>query len=127
MLLLRLTQQGALGLDKLSKILSKLLRWVALYRSERGFEYLEQNESIQYIDTARSVAVGAGHRGYMVNWIQGHELGRKFRALVTHDGIVSMTSPLANNRQHSVEDIGGPIWETPDEWMKLDPAQLTVS
>ncbi|KAL3414144.1 Alpha/Beta hydrolase protein [Aspergillus fumigatus] len=95
--------------------------------TERGFEYLEQNESIQYIDTARSVAVGAGHRGYMVNWIQGHELGRKFRALVTHDGIVSMTSPLANNRQHSVEEIGGPIWETPDEWMKLDPAQLTLN
>ncbi|KAF4163605.1 hypothetical protein CNMCM6936_000524 [Aspergillus lentulus] len=80
---------------------------------ERCFEYLQQKESLQYIDTARSVAVGIGYGGYMVNWIQGHELGRKFKALVTHDGIFSMTSQLASNRQHFISEIGGPIWETP--------------
>ena len=29
----------------------------------------------------------------MTNWIQGHDLGRKFKALVTHDGV---TNTLAN-------------------------------
>ncbi|RHZ45435.1 alpha/beta hydrolase family protein [Aspergillus thermomutatus] len=94
---------------------------------ERGFEYLQQNESLRYIDTTRSVAVGAGYGGYMVNWIQGHEFGRKFKALVTHDGIFSMTSQLASNRQHFINELGGPIWETPDEWRKWDPARFTAS
>ncbi|RHZ53948.1 hypothetical protein CDV55_103859 [Aspergillus turcosus] len=93
----------------------------------RGFEYLQQNESLQYIDTTRAVAVGAGYGGYMVNWIQGHEFGRKFKALVTHDGIFSMTSQLAGNRQHFINEFGGPIWETPDEWRKWDPARFTAN
>jgi galactose-1-phosphate uridylyltransferase len=41
----------------------------------------------------------------MVNWIQGHELGRKFKALVTHDGIFSMTPQLASNWQHFIKEI----------------------
>ncbi|GFF30567.1 probable dipeptidyl-peptidase 5 [Aspergillus udagawae] len=108
---------------------SSLCSWGGLPYTdlERGFEYLQQNESLQYIDTARSIAVGAGYGGYMVNWIQGHELGRKFKALVTHDGIFCMTSQLASNRQHFVKEIGGPIWETPDEWRKWDPARFTAS
>jgi dipeptidyl aminopeptidase/acylaminoacyl peptidase len=94
---------------------------------ERGFEYLQQNENLQYIDTTRAVAVGAGYGGYMVNWIQGHEFGRKFKALVTHDGIFSMTSQLASNRQHFMNELGGPIWGTPDEWRKWDPARFTAN
>jgi dipeptidyl aminopeptidase/acylaminoacyl peptidase len=48
---------------------SSLCSWGGLPYTdlERGFEYLQQNKSLQYINTARSIAVGAGYRGYMVN------------------------------------------------------------
>ena len=48
------------------------------------FEYVREN--LSYIDTDRAIAAGASYGGYMMNWIQGHDLGREFKALVTHDG-----------------------------------------
>ena len=43
-------------------------------------------ENFPYIDTENGIAAGASYGGYMTNWIQGHDLGREFKALVTHDG-----------------------------------------
>ena len=34
--------------------------------------------------------------GYMTNWIQGHDLGREFKALVTHDGTTSTLNQYAS-------------------------------
>lgn len=47
-----------------------------------AFEHIENNKSFSYIDTTRAVALGASYGGYMINWIQGQPLGRKFKALV---------------------------------------------
>jgi dipeptidyl aminopeptidase/acylaminoacyl peptidase len=49
-----------------------------------GFKYIRDH--LYYVDTDNPVALGASYGGYMVNWIQGHEFGRQFKALVTHDG-----------------------------------------
>lgn len=90
----------------------------------KGFEYIEQN--MDYVDTTRAVALGASYGGYMMNWIQGHSLGRKFKALVTHDGVFSMTSQLASEEQYfPLHDLNGPIWKVPENWAKWDPSRFT--
>ncbi|KAI9373192.1 Alpha/Beta hydrolase protein [Aspergillus egyptiacus] len=88
---------------------------------ERGFEYIEQN--LNYVDTSRAVALGASYGGYMMNWIQGQPLGRRFKALVTHDGIFSMRSLLATEELYfPVHDLKGAQWEVPENWAKWDPS-----
>lgn len=64
----------------------------------------------------------------MMNWIQGNELGRKFQALVTHDGVFSMSSQLASEEQYfPLHDLGGPIWKVPENWSEYDPSRLTAN
>lgn len=48
------------------------------------WEYVRDN--LPFVDTDNGVAAGASYGAFMVNWIQGNPLGRKFKALVTHDG-----------------------------------------
>lgn len=48
------------------------------------WEYVRDN--FDFIDTDHGVAAGASYGGFMINWIQGNDLGRKFKALVSHDG-----------------------------------------
>jgi dipeptidyl aminopeptidase/acylaminoacyl peptidase len=61
------------------------------------WEYVRDN--FDYIDTDNGIAAGASYGGYMTNWIQGHDLGREFKALVTHDG---STDTLA---QYTTEEL----------------------
>jgi pre-mRNA-splicing helicase BRR2 len=90
----------------------------------KGFEYIERH--LEYVDTDRAVALGASYGGYMMNWIQGHSLGRKFKALVTHDGVFSMTSQLASDEQYfPIHDLRGPIWKVPENWTIWDPSRFT--
>ncbi|KAJ6172279.1 hypothetical protein N7470_001346 [Penicillium chermesinum] len=88
----------------------------------KGFEYIEQN--LDYVDTDRAVALGASYGGFMVNWIQGHDLGRRFKALVTHDGIFSMTSQLSSEELYFFNhDLKGPLWKVPQNWAEWDPSR----
>lgn len=90
----------------------------------KGFEYIESN--IPYIDTSRSVALGASYGGYMVNWIQGHSLGRKFKALVTHDGVFSTLNQYASEELFFPHhDFGGTLWDNREGYEKWDPAKYT--
>lgn len=50
----------------------------------KGWEYVRDN--LDFVDTDHGVAAGASFGGFMINWIQGSDLGREFKALVTHDG-----------------------------------------
>ncbi|KAI0386857.1 alpha/beta-hydrolase [Hypomontagnella monticulosa] len=54
------------------------------------------NTTLPYVDTSRGVEAGASFGGYMTNWIQGHEFGRRFKALVTHDGSTSTLNQYAS-------------------------------
>lgn len=56
-------------------------------------------ENFPYIDTENGIAAGASYGGYMTNWIQGHDLGREFKALVTHDGSTDTTA------QYTTEEL----------------------
>ncbi|KAH7060829.1 dipeptidyl-peptidase-like protein V precursor [Macrophomina phaseolina] len=89
-----------------------------------GFTYIENN--LKYVDTDRAVELGASYGGYMTNWIQGHDLGRKFKALVTHDGVFSMTAQLASEEIWFPEhDLEGKYWDNRQSWLEWDPSAHT--
>ena len=52
-----------------------------------GWEYVTSN--YDFIDKERVGGCGASYGGYMINWIQGHNDDKKFKCLVTHDGVFS--------------------------------------
>ncbi|KAI0135545.1 dipeptidyl peptidase [Daldinia grandis] len=85
------------------------------------FEHISDN--IPYVDTDNAVALGASYGGYMINWIQGHPLGRKFKALVCHDGIFSTMSNWSTEELFfPSHDFGGTLWENRDGYARWDPA-----
>ncbi|ORY04573.1 Alpha/Beta hydrolase protein [Clohesyomyces aquaticus] len=87
---------------------------------EKLFAYLEAN--VSYIDTERAVAVGASYGGFMMNWIQGHPLGRKFRALVSHDGKASQLGSYGTDELWFVQhDQNGTLWDNVANYEKYDP------
>lgn len=87
------------------------------------FEHIENQ--LDYVDTDRAVALGASYGGYMMNWIQGHDLGRKFKALVTHDGIFSTKFCLAQDELYfPIHDLMGTYWESRDVWQRWDPSEF---
>lgn len=76
-----------------------------------------------FIDGDRAVALGASYGGYMINWIQGMPFGRKFKALVCHDGIFSTMNQYTSEELYFPEhDFGGPIWSHREEYEKWSPA-----
>ena len=91
---------------------------------ERGIEHITTSPDLRYIDSDRMVALGASYGGYMMNWIQGHPpLANKFKTLVCHDGVFSMTGQLASEEQYfPIRDFGGKIWEDATYYQKWDPA-----
>lgn len=89
----------------------------------KGIEYIETN--LKYVDTSRMVALGASYGGYMINWIAGHPLTQKFKALVCHDGVFSMAGQLASEEQYfPMHDFGGPYYSHPQNYTKYDPARF---
>lgn len=90
----------------------------------KGFEFIETE--LDFVDSTRAVALGASYGGYMMNWLQGHDLGRKFRALVCHDGVFSMTGQMASEEQYfPVHDLGGTLWDHQELYDKWDPSRFT--
>ena len=89
-----------------------------------GFNYIREN--LGYVDTSRAVALGASYGGYMMNWIQGHPLGREFKALVCHDGVFSMANQISSDEQYFPNhDLGGPFWAAMETWEQWNPARFT--
>jgi dipeptidyl aminopeptidase/acylaminoacyl peptidase len=89
-----------------------------------GFDWIKKN--VKYVDTDRAVALGASYGGYMMNWIQGHPLGREFKALVTHDGVFSMSGQMSSEELYfPFHDLKGEPWKNPEGWAKWDPSKFT--
>lgn len=89
-----------------------------------GFDWIKNN--LSYVDTTRSVALGASYGGYMMNWVQGHPLGRQFKALVTHDGVFSMASQMSSEELYfPFHDLQGALWKNRDAWAQWDPSLHT--
>ncbi|KAI1907217.1 Pre-mRNA-splicing helicase BRR2 [Ophidiomyces ophidiicola] len=81
-----------------------------------AFKFVKSN--FDFVDTSRAVALGVSYGDFKMNWIQGHELGRKFKALVTHDGIFSTTNfALATEELYfSIRDLEETHWQSRDIW-----------
>ncbi|KAF2737688.1 hypothetical protein EJ04DRAFT_541778 [Polyplosphaeria fusca] len=87
---------------------------------EALWAHLEAN--VSYIDTTNAVAVGASYGGYMMNWIQGHDLGRKFKALVAHDGVLDKVGDYATEELWFIEhDNNGTVWDNYDRYERWSP------
>lgn len=82
-------------------------------------------DTSSYVDLENAVALGASYGGYMVNWIQGHDLGRKFKALVCHDGVFSTLNQYASEELFfPIHDFGGELWTNREGYERWDPARF---
>ncbi|EER27874.1 Dipeptidyl-peptidase V precursor, putative [Coccidioides posadasii C735 delta SOWgp] len=85
------------------------------------WEHIES--SIPYIDTENGVAAGASFGGFMINWIQGNDFGRKFKALVSHDGTFVAPAKIATEELWFMEhDFNGTFWDARDNFERFDPS-----
>ncbi|KAK7957080.1 alpha/beta-hydrolase [Apiospora aurea] len=87
---------------------------------------LEFVKDMPGIDMDNAVAAGASYGGYMMNWIQGHELGRRFKAIVSHDGVYDVpTSCITSDYVDEDAEFGGPpvIWKNNDGLERYNPAR----
>ena len=72
----------------------------------KGFEYIKAN--VNYVDTERSVALGASYGGYMMAWMQGHDLSKQFKAMVCHDGSFNVPAQLSTDELYfPIHEFGG--------------------
>lgn len=92
-----------------------------------SFEHIKNSPDLSFIDTSRAVALGASYGGYMMNWINGHSLGREFKALVCHDGVFSMQNQISSDEQYfPTHEMKGFFWSSPEtmaNWDRWDPAR----
>ncbi|KAF2174937.1 hypothetical protein K469DRAFT_703963 [Zopfia rhizophila CBS 207.26] len=85
-----------------------------------GWEYIDAN--LSYVDTENGIEAGASYGGFMTNWIQGHDLGRKFKALVTHDGVSNTLADYASEELWFIQhDNNGTIWDDRENYERFNP------
>jgi hypothetical protein len=60
---------------------------------ENCFTYV--SSQLGFVDTSRAIAAGGSYGGYMMNFIAGQPLAKKFKTLICHDGIFNFVSMLA--------------------------------
>ncbi|KAL2315687.1 Dipeptidyl-peptidase V [Schizosaccharomyces pombe] len=91
---------------------------------ELGVEYIKNH--LSYADSEKMVALGASYGGYMINWIQGHPLGRQFRALVCHDGVFNTLNTFYNTEElyFPIHDFGGTPWENRVIYERWNPSNF---
>ncbi|KAI1409172.1 alpha/beta-hydrolase [Hypoxylon sp. FL1857] len=91
---------------------------------------MEYLEDVPGVDTDNAIIAGASYGGYMVNWIQGHPFGRRFKAMICSSGIFDLTNHTVNCdfRLHSKVEFGGsPLtWENPDGFERYNPARADL-
>ncbi|KAK8091103.1 alpha/beta-hydrolase [Apiospora phragmitis] len=85
---------------------------------------LEFVKDMPGIDMDNAVAVGASYGGYMMNWIQGHELGRRPSSATT---ALTTSPPPASRPTTSTRtpNGGGPplVWKNHDGLERYNPAR----
>lgn len=98
-------------------------------------------DNFDFIDTDRGVAAGASYGGFMINWIQGNPLGRKFKALASHDGTFVADAKVSTEElwfmEHEVcipfrgicstciltlTQFNGTFWDNRDNYRRWDPS-----
>jgi len=93
-----------------------------------GLKYLiESSPWAANIDSDRLAALGASYGGYMINWINGHNVNQeyKFRVFVCHDGMFDIRSFYYSTEElfFPEHDQPGLPWMQPDHYERFNPAQ----
>lgn len=89
-------------------------------------EHIESNFS--FVDMNRACCLGASFGGYMINWIAGQPLAKRFKTLVVHDGVWSLGAMYASDISAAVRsEFFGQLWENPAQWEKYDPCRYCSS
>ncbi|RYC65489.1 hypothetical protein CHU98_g708 [Xylaria longipes] len=59
------------------------------------------------VDVDNAIIAGEGYGGYLMNWIQGHPLARRFKAMVCHAGIFNSQSVTLQSNGLGFNEHGG--------------------
>ncbi|KAI0486158.1 prolyl oligopeptidase [Xylaria cf. heliscus] len=60
------------------------------------------------VDVDNAIIAGEGYGGYLMNWIQGHPLSRRFKAMVCHAGIFNTQSMMLQSHGIGLDGhVGG--------------------
>lgn len=85
------------------------------YDLENCFDYIEQH--LAFADSTNAVALGGSYGGYLIYWLAGQPLARKFKCLVAHAGIFNAPILYASD----VPDI----WKVLFGGYDSDPSQIS--
>jgi dipeptidyl aminopeptidase/acylaminoacyl peptidase len=90
------------------------------YDLVNAWEYIN-SEMTSFVNVEDGIAAGASYGGYMTNWIQSNDLGDKFKAIVTHDGISNTAAAWGTEELWFIRhDYNGTVWES-DAYQKWNP------
>lgn len=66
-----------------------------------------------WLDSTRMGAAGGSWGGYAVNWIAGHPMANRFKALFTHDGVFNLETMYGATEEIWFPEFeyGGPYWD----------------
>ncbi|GKT61541.1 LOW QUALITY PROTEIN: oligopeptidase family protein [Colletotrichum tofieldiae] len=103
-----------------------------VYRSWGGAPYqdlvalMDHLKQLPYLDHARAIVAGASYGGYMISWMMGHDLIRRFSCAVWHDGIFNLPAfMIQTDFVDGGPNFGGPpfIWNNSEELERWNPAR----
>jgi dipeptidyl aminopeptidase/acylaminoacyl peptidase len=80
-----------------------------------------------FIDASRQVAGGASYGGHLANALEAWS-GTRFKALVSHAGLVSLESQwgTSDGIYHRELTAQGPVWEQNEVWRTQSPARYAA-
>lgn len=80
-----------------------------------------------FIDASRQVAGGASYGGHLTNALEAWS-GTRFKALVSHAGLVSLESQwgTSDGMYHREIQSLGPVWEQNEVWKTQSPARFAA-
>ena len=80
-----------------------------------------------FIDASRQVAGGASYGGHLANALEAWS-GTRFKALVSHAGLVSLESQWGTSDAiyHRELTAQGPVWEQNEVWRTQSPARYAA-
>lgn len=81
-----------------------------------------------FIDASRQVAGGASYGGHLANALEAWS-GTRFKALISHAGLVNLESQWATSDVifHRELGAGGPVWEQNEVWRTQNPIRYAAN
>jgi dipeptidyl aminopeptidase/acylaminoacyl peptidase len=81
-----------------------------------------------FIDASRQVAGGASYGGHLANALEAWS-GTRFKALISHAGLVNLESQWATSDVifHRELGAGGPVWEQGEVWRTQNPIRYAAN